>query len=77
MCARFKVEETRWKLKLVNTVTIPQSVLETLINLRYSTINNSDYVMIFSCQDQVKIIAHPPILAAASPYFARFFAGPW
>ena len=55
-------------------VSVPVSVLETYKTLLNSQ-KSSDFQ--FVCNDGMSLPAHRAVLAAASPYFAAAFAGPW
>jgi len=58
----------------IKTVVVPESVMETYKKLLVSQ-DQSDIT--FVCQDGETFAAHKAILAAASPYFATAFVGPW
>jgi hypothetical protein len=74
VCKVLEREEKFWKWNCNNSVTLPQSVLQTLTKLRQS---KDSIDMTFLCKDNVDVLAHSNIVAASSPYFERFFAGPW
>jgi hypothetical protein len=75
---RFKAflrkQEHYWKQRHNSMVPISPRLKECLMKLRHS--KDCDY-MTFQCKDNVDVTAHPNILSVNSPYFARFFAGPW